>query len=142
MRDQLTTAMNIAFKAHEGQFDRGGVPYILHPIRIMRNMKTLDEKVVALLHDTVEDSDLTIEDLKKEGFSSEVLHAVDLMTHRKEDSYDEYLMGILTSPLACRVKLGDLTDNMDLKRLNGVTKKDLQRQAKYENAYALISKNL
>jgi (p)ppGpp synthase/HD superfamily hydrolase len=139
MNDPLTTALNIAIKAHEGQFDKGGVPYILHPIRIMLGMNTLEEKVVALLHDVVEDSPITHEELAGYGFSEDILDAVRRLTHLPDVSYDDYVTKILESPVARTVKLGDLRDNMNITRLSTVTDNDLERIKKYARIFKRIS---
>lgn len=141
---QIETAMSIALKAHKGQVDKAGAAYILHPLRIMGKMTNDSERVVALLHDVLEDSSYTAEDLLEEGISSEIVDAVIALTKALDSkgvpiAYEKYLIQVKSNPLACRVKLADLEDNMDLSRLNTVTEKDLKRLEKYQRAVAYLS---
>ena len=145
MKDGLTTsyytmALEIALKAHKGQKDRGGKEYIYHPIAVSDMCITSKGKIVALLHDVVEDSDITIDDIKKVIPDDEILRAVLLLTKPKEDfSYEEYLKKIRECPLACEVKLADLKHNSDLSRLKKVTEKDLLRKEKYEKSILYLT---
>ena len=134
----IETALRIALVAHSGQVDRAGVAYILHPLRIMAAMRTDEERIVAILHDVIEDSDHTLADLRTAGFPAEIVSAVDLLTHREEDSYEDYVRKIKGHALARRVKIGDLHDNMRIDRLPSPDQKDLQRLAKYKNALAIL----
>lgn len=127
----LEKAMILAATAHMGQLDKGGNPYILHPVRVMLRCNTLEEKIVAMLHDTLEDSDLTADDLVKEGFSKEIVEAVVTLTRKTEENYMEHIQKVSKNPLATTVKLSDLADNMDLNRLPGLTPKDFQRLERY-----------
>ena len=136
---QLDKAITIAIKAHDGQTDINGQPYIGHPFRVMNAGQTLPEKIVGILHDVVEDSPWTIEDLENEGFCPSVLNGVDAMTKRDDETYETYLSRVKTNPLAVRVKLNDLTDNMDIRRLNELTDKDITRMRKYLNAYKQLT---
>ena len=113
-------AMKLMAKYHEGQTDRAGLPYILHPWHVAEQMLFSESTIVALLHDIIEDTECTIDILRKEGFSERVIEAVDILTHRKEDSYDEYIQSISTNMLATEVKIEDLRHNMDLRRLKTV----------------------
>ena len=126
-------AMKIAYKAHEGQFDHSGVPYIFHPMHVAEQMATERECIVALLHDVVEDTSVTISDLSK-YFDEEVIEAIKLLTHDKKDSYTDYIKKIKPNPLARKVKLADLKHNSVTSRLEKVTIKDLIRLAKYKKA--------
>lgn len=134
----LEKAIILAAKAHMGQLDKGGNPYILHPVRVMLGCKTLDEKIVAVLHDTLENSDLTAEDLLKEGFSDTIVDAVVCLTREMGGDYMEYIQKVAKNPLATAVKLSDLTDNMDLKRLPGLTPRDFQRLERYLRAQLIL----
>ena len=131
-------AIKIAFDAHMGQVDKAGVPYILHPIHLAEQMETEEECIVALLHDTVEDTDVTFEQLEKE-FSKTVIDALKLLTHDKNVEYMEYVKKIKDNPIARKVKLADLYHNSDLTRLLEVTPKDLKRIEKYKKAINFLS---
>ena len=121
--------------------DKGGKPYILHCIRVMNNLHTFDEELmtIAIAHDLIEDTDISIWDLKANGFSSRVCSAIELLTHKKEYSYDDYIKKISFNPDAVKVKLADLKDNSDITRLKGLTKKDFDRMEKYSRAYTYLS---
>jgi (p)ppGpp synthase/HD superfamily hydrolase len=133
-------AIMIATEVHQGQTDKGGAPYILHPIRVMMQMNTDQERVVAMMHDTVEDSDwfnLAEVDLY---FGARIAAAVDALTKREGESYDAYLARVKTDELAVKVKLADLKDNCDLSRLGrDPTDADRKRLDKYLRARAFLS---
>ena len=132
----LQRAIEIAKKAHAGQVDKAGKEYIFHPLRVMEMGKTETEKIVGILHDVIEDTSITIEDLTNEGFSQEILDALLCITKLSNDeNYDHFISRVLTNPLATKVKINDLKDNMDITRLNKVTDKDLKRLQKYQWAY-------
>ena len=131
-------AMKLAYKAHEGQVDRSGVPYIFHPIHLAEQMEPEDEICTALLHDVAEDSDCTIEDLKKEGFSADTIEALRLLTHEESVPYMQYIAALKGNPIARKVKLADLAHNSDIGRLAIVTDKDLKRLEKYQKARNLL----
>lgn len=135
MDDGLKLALKIAFSAHEGREDRQGEPYILHPLRVAFSVSTDEERIIAVLHDVVEDSDWTIENLKEWGFSESVVEAVDALTRRKDETYDDFIIRIMQNPLAKRVKLADLADNTDETR--GPI--DAEQTAKYQRAIATLS---
>ena len=126
-------ASKIAYKAHEGQVDKAGVPYIFHPIHIAEQMDTEESCIVALLHDVVEDSDITIDYLSK-YFSEEVMAALKILTKNENDDYVEYIKRVKTNKLATKLKLKDLKHNSDLTRLDIVTDEDRERSTKYINA--------
>ena len=133
----LNKAIEIAARAHQGQVDKGHNPYILHPLRVMLNFCATESeatKICAILHDVVEDTSITLADLKAEGFSDEVIAALDCLTRREHESYDAFIDRILTNEIACRVKNGDLADNMDLTRIPNPTEKDMDRINKYREA--------
>ena len=138
----LEKAMILAAKGHMGQLDKGGHPYILHPTRVMLHCKTIEEKTVAMLHDLLEDTAVTAEDLTQEGFSEEIIEAVLCLTKKEGEDYTLYIERICQNPLAARVKLADLMDNMDLNRLPGLTPKDFQRLEKYLRAKIRIEQAL
>ena len=132
----LQRAIEIATKAHTGQVDKAGKDYIEHPLRVMAMGTTESEKIVGVLHDVLEDTPITIEFLSKEGFSQKILDALLCVTKISDnEDYDHFITRILTNPLAIKVKINDLIDNMDLTRLNKVTDKDLKRLQKYQRAY-------
>ncbi|MBN2222717.1 MAG: GTP pyrophosphokinase [Vallitaleaceae bacterium] len=123
----LDKAILIAAQAHAGQKDRSGKPYILHPIRLMMNVDSDEEKVVAILHDVVEDSDWTLDGLREEGFSDEIITAVDCITKRDNEPYMNYIERLISNNIARRVKLADLEDNMDLRRIDQIANHDVER---------------
>jgi len=128
----LQRAIEIAVEAHKGQTDKAGMPYILHPLRLMFQMKTDNEKIAAVLHDVVEDSDWALDDLKKEKFNNEVIEAVNLLTRDDNDSYDEFVQKAASNPISKAVKIADITDNLDLGRISKMTEKDIDRVKKYQ----------
>ncbi len=146
--DLTKKAIEIAFRAHEGQVDKDGWPYVLHPVHLAEQMNTEDECVVALLHDVVEDSDITFEELEKEGFTEVQLEALRLLTREKDEPgltkeekdrrYFEYVERIGKNPIAKAVKMADLTHNMDKTRLSEITEKDEKRYAKYKKALEML----
>jgi (p)ppGpp synthase/HD superfamily hydrolase len=137
----LEHAIAIAARAHAGKVDKAGAPYIIHPLRVMLKMETSEERIVAVLHDVVEDSDTTLEDLRNEGISDVVVHAVDAVTMRTGESYDDFVQRAALNPIGRRVKLADLEDNSDLSRIAHPTEKDYARLAKYERAIQSIRHN-
>ncbi len=124
-------AKNIAKKAHEGQEDKSGKDYIYHPLTIASYMKTDDEKIAALLHDVVEDSAITLNDLVQYGFSNDVIKAVDVLTKKEGQPYDKYIEILKTSTIAIKVKIADLTHNSDLTRITNPKPSDIERTKKY-----------
>lgn len=138
----IERAIEIALLAHKGQKDKSGVEYILHPLRIMERGKTEVEKICGVLHDVVEDSDWTIDDLKNEGFSEEVISVIKCLTKETEnENYDEFIERVAKDPIAVKVKLNDLLDNMDITRLNELTDQDLHRLNKYLRAYKKLNEH-
>ena len=136
----LDKAILIAAQAHMGQKDKNGAPYILHPLRMMLRFRTGTEMIAAVLHDVVEDSpDWDFERLRAEGFSEEIIEAVDHLTRREEETYAEFVDRAQQHPLAHRVKLADLEDNMDLTRLNSLTTEDQARLARYHQAWQKLA---
>lgn len=133
-------AMEIAYKAHHGQVDKSGVPYIFHPIHLAEQMDTEDECIVALLHDVVEDTEMTFEQLEKD-FSETVIQALKLVTRDKNEDYMQYVEKIKMNPIAKKVKLADLHHNSDIARLEKITLIDLKRNEKYEKAIKFLNEN-
>ena len=136
----LGKAIELAKKHHKGQTDKAGKPYIEHPLRVMNQMKSEKEKIVAVLHDIVEDTDISLNDLRNEGFSEEVVSAVECLTKQDGENYDSYIERISFNPLAVKIKLADLEDNRDLTRLPQVTDKDLERLEKYDKALEKLTR--
>ncbi|MGE5414355.1 MAG: HD domain-containing protein [Syntrophomonadaceae bacterium] len=135
----LERAIAIAKEAHAGQKDKAGQPYIGHPMRVMESVGTDDERIVAVLHDVVEDSDWTLDMLLQEGFSPPIVEAVDALTKRPAEDYEkEFIPRTGRNPLARRVKLADLADNLDRTRLLEESPKNLQRAEKYRRARAYL----
>ena len=132
----LDRAIEIATQAHKGQFDKSGKEYIGHPLRVMEMGMTEQEKIVGVLHDVVEDSDWTFEALEAEGFSPEIISALRCVTKTSEnENYDDFIERVKKNPLATAVKINDLTDNMDIRRLPYLSDKDVKRLKKYLKAY-------
>ena len=132
-------ALVISFNAHKEQIDKSGMPYVYHPYRIAEQMEDEYTTCVALLHDVIEDTDITIDVLRNEDFPQEVLDAVALMTHDDDTPYFDYIKRIKTNPIATAVKLADLQDNSNYERLDKVDIKDLQRLEKYREAKRMLS---
>ena len=132
----LERAIEIARQAHAGQVDKGCADYIGHPLRVMERGENEEQKIVGILHDVVEDSDWTFEMLEAEGFSGEIVDALRCVTKQSEDEdYDAFISRIITNPLAIKVKLYDLEDNMDLSRLKFITEADIARCEKYKRVH-------
>ena len=138
MMCMLEKAIGIAVRAHTGQVRRGGMPYILHPIRVMLRQADHVAMIVGVLHDVIEDTDVTLSELEQDGFPEKVIHALCLLTHEDDVPYDAYIAAIASNPVARSVKLADLQDNMDLLELPVVTDNDLIRTAKYHRAWKTL----
>jgi (p)ppGpp synthase/HD superfamily hydrolase len=134
----LEKALSIAVEAHRGQRDKNGQPYILHPIRVMCRVNSPIARIVAILHDVVEDTDWTFERLAAEEFGSDVLRALDCVTKREGEAYDDFVRRSASDPIAREVKLADLEDNMDVRRLNSVGAADTERLDKYLRAWRFL----
>jgi (p)ppGpp synthase/HD superfamily hydrolase len=137
--DLLEKAIAIAVKAHSGQRDRYGAPYILHPLRVMARVKTTTEKTIAILHDVVEDTDWTFEALMQEGFPEMILEPLRCVTKREGEPYEAFVKRSSSNSLARQVKLADLEDNMDIRRMPEVTDADCSRLNKYLQAWKALS---
>ena len=133
-------AMALCYQAHRDQLDKSGLPYVFHPFHLAEQMDSEVAIVTALLHDVVEDTDFTLEQLKDAGFPREVLEALALLTHDPALPYLDYVARIKENPIARQVKLADLRHNRDLSRLDFVTARDLARAEKYDASIALLSK--
>ena len=131
----LAHAISLAAQAHETQVDKAGAPYILHPLRLMFKMASEAEMIAAVLHDVVEDTPWTLDRLRAEGFSEEVLAAVDGLTNREGEAYEDYLARVSANAISRKVKLADLEDNMDMRRLGQLTEKDIARLQKYHRLW-------
>ena len=130
----LERAIEIAQEAHKGVKDKGGYDYIHHPIRVMHAMSNDQEKIVAILHDAVEDSDWTFDRLKEEGFEDSAIESLRCVTKYSEEDYQEFIKRAATNKIATKVKIADIEDNLDLSRLGTLTEKDLTRIEKYKKA--------
>ncbi len=131
----IEDAVILATEAHRGQVDRAGTPYILHPLRLMCRMQTDTERIIAVLHDVIEDTDTTLDDLRDMGYSREILEAVDRLSRRDDETYEQFILRIKPNPLARRIKLADLLDNMDIRRAGLLRDKDLERLQRYQKAW-------
>jgi (p)ppGpp synthase/HD superfamily hydrolase len=136
----LSIALKFATEKHFGQFDKGGNPYILHPLKVMYYLKTDDEELqcIALLHDVVEDCGVTYEDLRQIGMSERVIAGIKGMTKLPGETYDEAMIRITSNKDSVKVKLCDLRHNSDIRRLKGVTEKDIKRIEKYHKMYLIL----
>lgn len=135
----LERALQIAVQAHAGQKDRSGEPYIFHPLRVMARCTSPDGRIVALLHDVVEDTPVTFEQISAAGFSARILDVLRLVTHAPEVSYEDYIATIATDPTATEVKIADLEDNSDIRRSQPVDEKSIARLQRYISAYQLLT---
>lgn len=131
--------MMIAYQAHKDQFDKGGTPYIFHPLHLAEQMDSEDSVVTALLHDVIEDTSWSLENLRAEGFPEHILEALKLLTHEKDVPYLEYVQQLKGNALARKVKLADLMHNCDTSRLPSLDEKALQRLEEYRLAIALLN---
>ena len=136
--EQTKKALKLCFEAHKNQVDKSGMPYVFHPFHLAEQMTTEETVITALLHDVVEDTSYTLEDLKNMGFPEQVVQAVSLLTHDDNTDYMEYILKIRENPIARAVKLADLCHNSDLSRLDTVDEKALKRCEKYKKAIALL----
>ncbi|MBF6649046.1 GTP pyrophosphokinase [Methylobacter sp. BlB1] len=137
----LDTAISISSRAHAGQIDKAGQPYILHPLRVMFKFQSEHERIVAVLHDVIEDSEISLDDLKKLGFSTTIIEAIDCLTKRGGETYEEFISRVSLNDLAKKIKIEDIKDNMDLTRIDSVNDIDLARIKKYHQALKFLSKS-
>lgn len=136
--DKTKKALKFMFKAHRKQTDKSGIPYVFHPYHLAEQMKTEETTIVALLHDVVEDTRFSFKDIKKQGFSEEVITALKLLTHDKKVDYFDYVRSIKENEIASAVKLADLKHNSDITRLDDVSEKALERREKYLKAIKIL----
>ena len=134
----LEKALQIAVKAHSGKIDNAGAAYIFHPIRVSNRCSTDEERIVALLHDTIEDTEVTAEYLLMEGFPRNIVDAILSVTRNKDESYEDFIKRSRLNLIGRQVKLHDLEDNMDITRLEQITESDLSRLNKYLKAYKYL----
>ncbi len=134
----LEHAIGLAVEVHRGQVDKVGRPYILHPLRVMFWLETELEQIVGVLHDVVEDSELTLSDLRRMGYPEAVITALDGVTKREDESYEAFISRSQANPVSSRVKLADLEDNLDLRRLSALTTKDFERLKRYRRAWGQL----
>jgi len=130
--NEYELAYDIALKAHKGQKDKCGEQYFKHPLTVSNKLSGEKDKIVALLHDVIEDTDVTVNDLKEAGFSDEVVLAVSVITKEAGEDYEEYLNRVKQNPIALRVKIADMEHNSDISRIKNPTEKDLKRLEKYK----------
>jgi (p)ppGpp synthase/HD superfamily hydrolase len=136
----LEHAIALAVETHQGQVDKAGQPYILHPLRVMFRLETELERIVGVLHDVVEDSEVTFADLRRMGYAEEVMAALDGVTRREDESYEEFVERSLAHPVSRRVKRADLEDNMDIRRcLPELTEQDFERLKRYRRAWERVT---
>lgn len=136
----LERAIEIAAKAHAGQVDKAGQPYVLHPLRMMLAVTTPEARMAAVLHDVVEDTAVTIEELRGEDFPAAVISAVEALTKREGEDYEAFIRRVAPNPIAREVKLADLRDNSDLSRIAEPTEKDRARIEKYRRAIVYLER--
>lgn len=142
MEKILSNAISLALKAHEGQVDKSGMPYAGHIMRVMATGRTMDEKIVGVLHDVVEDTDWTFDALLAEGFPVHIIDALRRVTKLSDNEpYDEFIERVKTNPLAVAVKINDLADNMDIRRYKELSDWDVKRLRKYLKTYHELTKH-
>jgi len=137
----IEKSLEIALNAYSGQTDKAGKTYILHPLRLMAQMETEEEMSVALLHDVIEDSEYTAEDLLNNGIPAVVVKAVQCLTKSPDENYELFIDRVLENKLATKIKQADIEDNINILRLQSVNEKDLERVAKYHNAWHKINES-
>lgn len=138
--EKTKSALKLCFEAHKEQLDKGGIPYVFHPFHLAEQMKSENAVIVALLHDVVEDTDITLAQLEKEGFGDEVIDALRLLTHKRGTDYMAYVHAIKENSLATEVKLADLAHNSDLTRADVIDDTVLKRREEYLEAIEILQK--
>lgn len=134
----LEDAIALALDAHRGTPQKDGSPYILHPLAVMLSLDTEAERMVGVLHDVVEDTPITLDELRERGYPDDVLAALDCLTRRDDESYEQFIERVLPNPLARRVKLADIAHNLDVRRLPVVTAADATRMERYRAAWVRL----
>ena len=135
----LEDAIALAVEAHKGQREKNGQPYILHPLRVMFTCRTETERIVAVLHDVVEDTGRSFDDLRRLGFSEEAIAALDCVTKREGENYEQFVERSASNPIARQVKMADLQDNMDVRRLPAMGEREFERLVKYLKAWKRLT---
>ncbi len=135
----IEKSLEIALTAYSGKKDKAGKPYILHPIRLMTRMKTDEEMAAALLHDVIEDSEISEKDLINNSIPPKVVDAVSSLTRLKNERYENFINRILNNPLACKIKKADIEDNLNILRLKSLNDEDLKRVARYHRAWVKLN---
>jgi len=138
MKPTLEDAIRLAVEAHQNQRDRYGQPYVLHPLRVMFRLDNERDRVVGVLHDVIEDTRYTVEDLRGMGYSDEVLEALDSVTKREGEAYEDFVLRSRANPIGRRVKLADLEDNMDVRRMAEIGVPETERLARYRKAWSVL----
>lgn len=133
-------ALKLSYEAHAGQTDKAGLPYVFHPFHVAEQMDTEDEICAALLHDVVEDTDRTLDDIRAAGMGNAVIETLGLLTHDPAIPYEDYVAALAANPTARKVKIADLRHNLDKTRIKQPTDRDRQRWVKYERALAYLLK--
>jgi (p)ppGpp synthase/HD superfamily hydrolase len=136
----LEDAISLAAEAHRGQKDKAKAPYILHPLRVMLRMENDADRTLAVLHDVLEDSDMTVRDLQKAGYPTEIVEAITYLTRLKEEEYDQFIERVKGNSLAVKIKIADLEDNLNFERIKEPNEDDLRRYEKYRRALAKLRK--
>lgn len=138
--DLTKKALRISFEAHKNQTDKSGMPYVYHPFHLAEQMDDELSTCVALLHDVVEDTDITLDELRSRGFPDEVTEALSLMTHSDDVPYLDYVRAMKDNPIARKVKLADLAHNSDLTRLDEIDEKAIERVNNYKQAILILQR--
>jgi (p)ppGpp synthase/HD superfamily hydrolase len=138
----LEDAIALAADAHRGQRDKSGQPYILHPIRVMLQCRTEEQRIAAVLHDVVEDTGRSFDDLRDLGYPEDILRALDCLTKRDGEPYEAFVERAASDPIARVVKIADIEDNMDLRRLPGILEKDVERIGRYVRGWRRLNESL
>lgn len=136
----LEKAIRIALDAHAGQLDKQGDPYILHPLNVMQRVNSTTERIVAVLHDVVEDTTVSLDELRAAGFGADIVDAVDALSRRQGESYAAFIERIKPNPIARAVKIADIEHNMDIRRLPALTEDSLERLQRYRQAWEILIK--
>ncbi|MGF7535361.1 GTP pyrophosphokinase [Bacillus mexicanus] len=135
----LEKSIELAFEFHKGQVDKGGNPYTDHLLRVMNGLTTVPEKIVGVLHDIVEDTEMTFAELKERGYPFLIIEAIDSITRREDETRDQFIFRVSQNPIGRKVKLEDLRDNMDLSRIKKITEKDVKRIKMYQRDVLILT---
>ena len=135
-------ALKFMFEKHKEQYDKSGMPYVFHPFTVAQSVDDENSTIVALLHDILEDTETTTDELRELGFNEEIIEALEYLNHDKNVDYFDYIKNISTNKIATKVKIADLKHNSDLSRLNEITQKDLDRVEKYKKSLEILEQIL